>query len=112
MGLSEGREAEHSGAGLLLPVADFIIDTPHGAGGGVGWWEIVASEGTRLSLGAYLPYTTSPHLFQLPGTINTNIPTSISAFQGRKALMRIYCPVVVTMRTPRDAEGIVHLHTP
>lgn len=36
MGLSEGREAEHGGAGPSLPVADFIIDTPHGAGGGVG----------------------------------------------------------------------------
>lgn len=68
--------------------------------------------GTRLRLEAYLPSTRSPHLFQLPGTINTNIPTSISAFQGRKALMRIYCPVVVTVWTPRDAGGTVHLHTP
>lgn len=38
MGLSEGREAEHSGTGPSLPVADFIIDTPHGAGGGMGGW--------------------------------------------------------------------------
>lgn len=36
MGLSEGREAEHSGAGPSLPVADFIIDAPHGASGRVG----------------------------------------------------------------------------
>lgn len=34
MCLSDGREAEHSGAGPPLPVADFIIDTTHGASGG------------------------------------------------------------------------------
>jgi len=39
MGLSAGREAEHSGAGPSLPVADFIIDTPCGASRGVGGWE-------------------------------------------------------------------------
>lgn len=36
MALSEGREDEHSGTGPSLLVADFIIDAPHGAGGG-GW---------------------------------------------------------------------------
>lgn len=108
MSLSEGREAEYSGAGPSLPVADFIIDAPHGASGGVG----ESGEGEEVLRGPDLSSTKSPHLFQLPGTINTNIPTSISAFQGRKALMRIYRPVVVTVRTPRDAGGIVHLHTP
>lgn len=100
MGLSEGREAEHSGAGPSLPVADFIIGSPLGASGGGGHGFC------RDPIKAYLASTTFPHLFQLPGTINTNIPTSLSAFQGRKALMRIYCLVVVTMWTPRDARGL------
>ncbi|KAK5934994.1 hypothetical protein CgunFtcFv8_020396 [Champsocephalus gunnari] len=36
MGLSEGREAEHSGAGPPLPVTDSTTETPRGASGGVG----------------------------------------------------------------------------
>lgn len=83
-----------------------------GMGGREGGWRSGGFAGTRLRLEAYLPSTRSPHLFQLPRTINTNIPTSISAFQVRKALMRMYCPVVVTVWTPRDAGGIGHLHTP
>lgn len=34
MGLSEGREAEHGGAGPSLPVADFIIEPAEGWVGG------------------------------------------------------------------------------
>lgn len=99
MGLSEGREAENSSTGPLLPMADFIIDTPHGASGGV-----VGRVGDLIMAGSPSSYTRSPHLFQLlETTINTNIPTSLSAFQGRKALMRIYCPVVVTVWTPWHA---------
>ncbi|KAI4830829.1 hypothetical protein KUCAC02_002435 [Chaenocephalus aceratus] len=36
MGLSEGREAEHSGAGPPLPVTDSITETPRGASGASG----------------------------------------------------------------------------
>lgn len=60
MGLSEGREAEHSSAGPLLPVADFIIDTPHGASGGVVGWV-----GDPIKAGSLSSSTRSPHLFQL-----------------------------------------------
>lgn len=36
MGLSDEQEAEHSGTGPSLLMADFINDTPHGDSGGVG----------------------------------------------------------------------------
>lgn len=81
---------------------------------GVGWgWGVLNErelEATWLSLEDYLTYTSCPHLLQLPQTINTNTPTSISAFQGREALMRIYCAVVVTMKTPWDLGRIVYLN--
>lgn len=100
--VAQGRRSPWLTSSLTLPMEPVAGWVSRGGG----------FTGTRLRLEAYLPSTRSPHLFQLPGTINTNIPTSISAFQGRKALMRIYRPVVVTVWTPRDAGGIVHLHTP
>lgn len=70
MGLSVQR------GGSSLPAADFIINTLHG-----GW--LVGGRRrdymkTWLKLEAYLPFTRATHLFQLPGTTNSNILSSIS----------------------------------
>ena len=114
----ERHEAESRGlgAGASLFEVDFIIllSTEQT---GVTSADKPLTEGVRLKLEAYLVSATSTHLFQLPGTTNTNIRTSISALQGREGgrggvLMRIYWPVVAARRTPGDAEGISHLHTP
>ena len=71
----ERHEAESRGlsAGASLFEVDFIILLPTEQTG-VTSADKPLTEGLRLELEAYIVSATSTHLFQLPGTTNTNIP--------------------------------------